>query len=119
MKKRKPPIVLGTFLVILLVVVGIIYAPRGTMTEEEQAKQAQQQAEQQQDPNAERPTLTPQESSQIMSNVMKSPDKSGPPKNPGEPEHSSIQAIKQDAYKPRPSDSSTATQWYTTETPKK
>ena len=123
MKNRKPPIVLGTCLVVMLLAVGIIYAPHGTKSEEEQAREAQQQAQQQADPNAERPKLSSGQASDFVKQQM-----GGATPGNGQPspkmakmagaEHSSIERVKSENYKPKPNDSSTSTQWYTPETQK-
>lgn len=127
MKKRKPPIVLATCLVLLLVAVGIIYAPKSAASPEDAQREQQEQMEQA-NANAERPAITPTQASQFVKGQMQGA-KGGPPTGPngGPPkgmmgpnggDRSSIEAIKPSMVKPKPNDSSTSTQWYTPETQK-
>ena len=117
MKRRKPPVVLITCLVLMLVAVGIMYAPRGS-TPEGQQEPPPQRAE-----NGDRPKMSSTDVASIASQTMKSPGKPGmkPTAMGGEggaPTGPSIAVPKAHTYVPKPSDSSTSTQWYTNETKK-
>ena len=116
MKKRKPPILLTTVLVIMLVAVGVMYSPRGIVGEQDEHQAPPP-------PSAEqgtRPTVTSdQVSAMATANIAGDKGPGGPelmqPSKPGRP---SIAVPKQQAYKPKPNDSSTSTQWYTDQTRK-
>jgi len=120
MKKRKPPVVLATILVVLVVGVGIVYAPRGS-SEPEQQQQPTPPPETQ-----ERPKVSTSEASDAIKSMMKSgggspQDKmpSGGPHVIGQDNGSSVKVMKAPAgYKPMPNDSSISSQWYTPETKK-
>lgn len=111
MKKRKPPVVLATCLVILLISVGIFFAPQGAGHAHEEAA-PQPQAEQ-----GDRPTMTTDQVSSMASGAMKTqtlvPNKPGA--KTGGP---SVLVPKQVTTKPKPSESSTSTQWYIDQTKK-
>ncbi|MBC8063968.1 MAG: hypothetical protein H7Y17_04000 [Chlorobia bacterium] len=117
MKKRKPPIVLATCLVIMLLAVGIIYGQRpkgddghGHGQEAPPPPAAEQ---------GERPTMSPSQITSMNKGMMK-PGKAQPgrPGMEGAPTGPSIAVPKQQTYKPTPNDSSTSTQWYTDQTKK-
>lgn len=119
MKKRKPPIVLATFLIIMVAAVALMYSP---------ARQGQgDQPEQPQAPTETeaRPTMTQDQSAAIVKSAMTAKPnmpRGGPqlqkPGMPGSSTEPSIKMSKPANYKPTPNDSSTSTQWYTNETPK-
>ncbi|MCC7228865.1 MAG: hypothetical protein IT203_00610 [Fimbriimonadaceae bacterium] len=107
MKRRKPPIVLGTVLVIMLIAVGIIYAPRGN-SEQQPMTTPPPQAEQ-----GDRPKISADQIAAAASSSMKQtgpkamPAEGGPSK--GDP---SIAVPKYTPSKQKPNDSSTSSQWY-------
>jgi hypothetical protein len=112
MKRRKPPVVLITCLVLMLVAVGIMYAPRGS-TPEGQQEPPPQQAE-----NGDRPKISSTDVASIASHTMQSA-KPGPKQMGGPPGSGpSISVRKPENTAPKPNDSSTSTQWYTNETKK-
>jgi hypothetical protein len=114
MKKRKPPIVLATCLVILLLGVAIFFRPRSANEHQVEATPPPPSAEQ-----GERPKLNASDVASMASSSMASKRmKTGPAEigNPsGKP---SISVVKPSDYKPKPNDSSTSTQWYTDQTKK-
>lgn len=118
MKKRKPPIVLATCLVIMLLAVGIIYGQRpggpGDGHGHDQAPPPPA-AEQ-----GERPKMSPSQITSMNKGMMK-PGKlpAGRADMAGGPTGPSIAVPKQQNIKPTPNDSSTSTQWYTDQTKKK
>ncbi|MBN9502597.1 MAG: hypothetical protein BGO01_17645 [Armatimonadetes bacterium 55-13] len=120
MKKRKPPIVLGTLLVIMVIATAIIYKPQGAPGDHDH-EQEQPAANQ---PEPERPKMTPQQAAGINSSAMKTSAAPGSPQRamptrPGEESNEpSIAVPKQQNYKPKPNDSSISTQWYNEETRK-
>lgn len=119
MKKRKPPIVLATILVIMLVAVGILFAPKSEADRQAAAAPPPPSAE-----TGERPKMTADQVSQMAKGALASKpskpggrptmqeDGGGPSAGP------SIAVPKQTPYKPTPNDSSTSTQWYTDQTKK-
>ncbi|HJP82309.1 MAG TPA: hypothetical protein VJ835_02285 [Fimbriimonadaceae bacterium] len=112
MKKRKPPIVLATCLVLMLVAVAILYRPHSD-TEEQVAPPPS--AEQ-----GERPAVSTNDVASMASGAMKATAEGGPkrPGMPGEESGPSIQLHKVQPTKPKPNESSTSTQWYTDQTRK-
>lgn len=121
MRKRKSPVVLATILVIMLVAVGIIYAPRGTSD-----PHAQEMAQQQTPPptaeQGERPKISSTDVASMASSSMTSNPQLGRAMAPGDEakpgEKPSIAAAPVDNAKPVPNDATTSTQWYTNETKK-
>lgn len=113
MKKRKPPVVLATCLVIMLVAVGIIYAPKGSSDGHVEPTAPPPSAE-----TGERPTLSSSQISSMASSAMKG---DGPVQGkPGAAtvDGPSIAMPKVIDSKPKPNDASTSTQWYTDQTRK-
>lgn len=122
MKKRKPPVLLATCLVLMLVAVGIIYAPKGGGGDGHD--HGQQAANTPPPPAAEtgnRPKVsTGQIANMAKSAVSQAPTASERPTMGGGPNSGpSIAASKPVNYKPQPNESSTSTQWYTDQTGKK
>jgi hypothetical protein len=117
MKKRKPPVVLATCLVLMLVAVGIMYAPKGGAGDGHDHA-----AEAAPPPTAEtgeRPKVTSQQISAMSSRPAAPKDGGAARPKPMMGEGAaSIAVPKPTTYKPTPNDSSTSTQWYTNETRK-
>jgi hypothetical protein len=119
MRKRKSPVVLATILVIMLVAVGIIYAPRGG-----DGHDHEQVAQQPPPPTAEkgeRPKISSKDVASMASSSMggqatsarmMTPDGDTPSNKP------SIAMAPQTQHKQEPNDATTSTQWYTDETKK-
>ncbi len=111
MKKRKPPVVLATCLVILLISVGIFFAPQGS-GEIHQEQVAQQPVDRQA-----RPTVSSNEVSSMATAAMKE-QKMTPAKPGGGNSGPSVIVPKPVSTKPKPTESSTSTQWYIDQTKK-
>jgi hypothetical protein len=123
MKKRKPPIVLATCLVLLLVTVGIMYKP-GNAATDPHAHEQQQAPPPASTEQGTRPKMSTSDVSSMATGAMApSATSGGRPRSPmpmGAPSSggASIAVPKQQVYKPTPNDSSTSTQWYTDQTRK-
>jgi hypothetical protein len=115
MKRRKPPVVLATCLVLLLGAVAIAYRPGGK-------PDAAPEAPRESNETQERPKMESKDVTSIMSSTMKAPEKranEGPvPPMPGtnKPSISMRQRIETKPMKP---DGATSGQWWTDQTPKK
>lgn len=121
MRKRKPPVLLATVLVFMLVAVGIFYAPRGSGDGHGHDHGAQA-SNTPPPPAAEtgsRPKVDPKQVAGMAKGAMARPassDSAGPMGGPdGTP---SIALPKPSNHRPTPNDSSTSTQWYTDQTRK-
>lgn len=120
MKKRKPPVVLATCLVLMLVAVAIVYAPnRGGGDGHDHGAEAPPPAVEQ----GERPKATPEQISAMSkggaTTAPKARPMGGPTKAVDPNAGPSIAMPKQQQqYKPTPNESSTSTQWYTDQTKK-
>ncbi len=122
MKKRKPPVLLATVLVIMLVAVGIIYSPRGAGGDgHDHGQQAANTPPPPAAEQGERPKVSASDVASLAKGAMSTATQAGPD-TPGRPggksEGPSIAAVKPSTYKPQPNDSSTSTQWYTDQTRK-
>jgi hypothetical protein len=111
MKKRKPPIVLATCLVLMLVAVAILYRPHSDKEEQVAPPPSAEQGE--------RPSVSTNDVASMASGAMKA-TADGKPKRPGMAEERgpSIQLQKVQPTKPKPNESSSSTQWYTDQTRK-
>lgn len=122
MRKRKPPVLLGTVLVLMLVAVGIMYAPRGSG--DDGHGHEQQAANTPPPPAAEkgdRPKISTSQVAGMAKTAMATPPAKGRPGPVGVPSEGSgpsVAAARPQAYKPTPNESSTSTQWYTDQTKK-
>ena len=128
MKKRNKPIVLVTMLILMVGAVAFINFPKdlavgghgpndGHNHGQEEAPQTGQQVN-----VPDKPSIAESVSSSITSkdNPKRMPTgrPGGPPGSPGSESESMIKIPKASQYKPKPNDSSTATQWYTEESMK-
>lgn len=124
MRKRKPPVLLATVLVLMLVAVGIMYSPRGSAGDghDHGAEQAANTPPPPAAEKGERPKISTSQVAGMAKGGIGAPSKGGPrsaPDGMGAPGAApSIAATKPQAYKPTPNDSSTSTQWYTDQTKK-
>lgn len=121
MRKRKPPVLLVTMLVLMLTAVGIIYAPRAAAGDGHD--HGQQAANTPPPPAAEtgdRPKVSASQVATMAKGGIGAPEKGrpGPTGMPGPGTAPSIAAVKPMSYKPTPNESSTSTQWYTDQTKK-
>lgn len=121
MRKRKPPVFLATVLVLMLVAVGIMYAPRGADDGHGHNQQAANTPPPPAAEKGERPKISASQVVGLAKGAMANSDKGGRPgpDGPAGPATGpSVAAIKPQAYKPTPNESSTSTQWYTDQTKK-
>lgn len=122
MKRRKPPVLLATCLVLMLVAVGIFFSPKGS-GDDGHGHGEQQAANTPPPPAAEkgdRPKVSAGQVANMAKTAIAAPKTALSEGKPGRPGSGpSIAATKPSNYKPTPNDSSTSTQWYTDQTGKK
>jgi hypothetical protein len=121
MKRRKPPVVLGTLLVLLLGAVAIGYRP-GSKSPDDHAPEAPRESNETQS----RPKMDTKDVTSIMSNSMKAPAQPEASRGPGAmaappmpgTNKPSISMRQQIQTKPTRPEGGTSSQWYTDQTPK-
>ncbi len=120
MRKRKPPVLLATLLVFMLVAVGIFFAPKGSGDGHDHGPEASNTPPPPAAETGSRPKMDPKQVAGMAKGAMSQPVPSGerPMGAPGGDGKPSIAVPKPTSYKPAPNDSSTSTQWYTNETKK-
>lgn len=121
MRKRKPPVLLATLLVFMLVAVGIFFAPRGSGGEHDHGPQASNTPPPPAAETGPRPKMDASQVAGLAKGAMNrtaTTDTAGPMGAAPGDSKPSIAVSQPPVYKPTPNESSTSTQWYTDQTKK-